>query len=818
MTLHTYTLGIIKCFLAGSFLLLSPASRSQGQPGKLTVEKIMQDPKWIGTSPSGQYWSRDGKILFFNWNPDNSLHDSLYYITREDLSPKKAPYSLQQNSQREENVVYNTGRTAYTYARDGDVYWGDARTGQEKRITQTVGDEHSPRFSFRDTRIVYNRNSNLFAWEIASSLTLQLTNFQKTPEPPKIEKNEGPDTQEKWLQRDQLELFDVLRTRKTKKDLGDSITKSRKPRELKPIYIDDKTLTEINISPDGRFIVYQLLKNASGAKNTIVPSYVTESGFTRDIASRTKVGAPDDSYSTCIFDRQKDTLIVIPTGQIPGISDLPDYVKDYPSANTAVKDTNSSGNPGMVVKKDRPVIMNGPYWSPKGNHAVLDIRSQDNKDRWLMNLDEATGKLKLVDRQRDEAWIGGPGIGYHFGGSNCGWIDENTFWYQSETSGYSHLYRADLGTGKKIQLTSGSYEILQASLSIGKKLFFITTNEVDPGEQQFYQLPVAGGKSERITTLPGGNQVVVSPDEKQLAFLYSYSNKPWELYLQDNKAGSQPKQITTKARSNAFLAYPWREPEFITFNAADGATAHARLYRPGTANANTNAGKPAVIFVHGAGYLQNAHKWWSYYFREFMFHNLLADNGYTVLDIDYRGSAGYGRDWRTGIYRHMGGKDLSDQVDGVKYLVEHEGVDPKHIGLYGGSYGGFITLMAMFTQPDVFAAGAALRSVTDWAHYNHGYTSDILNEPATDSLAYRRSSPIYFAQGLKGHLLMCHGMVDENVHFQDIVRLTQRLIELGKNDWELAVYPLEDHGFAEPSSWTDEYKRIFRLFETYLKK
>jgi dipeptidyl aminopeptidase/acylaminoacyl peptidase len=187
------------------------------------------------------------------------------------------------------------------------------------------------------------------------------------------------------------------------------------------------------------------------------------------------------------------------------------------------------------------------------------------------------------------------------------------------------------------------------------------------------------------------------------------------------------------------------------------------------------------------------------------------------MDIDYRASAGYGRDWRTGIYRHMGGKDLDDNVDAVNYLVKNYGVNPAHVGLYGGSYGGFITLMALFTKPDVFASGAALRPVTDWANYNHGYTSNILNEPYNDSIAYAKSSPLYFAEGLKGNLLICHGMVDVNVHFQDAVKLSQRLIELGKDNWELAPYPMEDHGFVEPSSWRDEYKRIFKLFERTLK-
>jgi dipeptidyl aminopeptidase/acylaminoacyl peptidase len=166
----------------------------------------------------------------------------------------------------------------------------------------------------------------------------------------------------------------------------------------------------------------------------------------------------------------------------------------------------------------------------------------------------------------------------------------------------------------------------------------------------------------------------------------------------------------------------------------------------------------------------------------------------------------------------MGGKDLTDNLDGAKYLVDEHGVDAKRIGIYGGSYGGFITLMGMFTTPDAFAAGAALRPVTDWAHYNHGYTSNILNVPYMDSLAYVKSSPLYYADGLKGSLLICHGMVDVNVHFQDVIRLSQRLIELGKDNWELAVYPMENHGFVEPSSWTDEYKRILKLFETTLVK
>jgi dipeptidyl aminopeptidase/acylaminoacyl peptidase len=200
-----------------------------------------------------------------------------------------------------------------------------------------------------------------------------------------------------------------------------------------------------------------------------------------------------------------------------------------------------------------------------------------------------------------------------------------------------------------------------------------------------------------------------------------------------------------------------------------------------------------------------------------MFHNLLTERGYLVLDMDYRASEGYGRDWRTAIYRHMGKPELEDLVDGVNWLVREHNGDKDNVGVYGGSYGGFMTLIALFQAPDVFKAGAALRPVTDWTQYNHEYTSNILNTPQVDDIAYRRSSPIEFAENLKGSLLIAHGMIDDNVFFQDSVRLFQRLIELKKDNVELAPYPLERHSFAHAVAWRDEYARILKLFETNLR-
>jgi dipeptidyl aminopeptidase/acylaminoacyl peptidase len=396
-------------------------------------------------------------------------------------------------------------------------------------------------------------------------------------------------------------------------------------------------------------------------------------------------------------------------------------------------------------------------------------------------------------------------------------------YFLSERTGYSHLYAAPFQGGDARALTSGAWEALNVRQSRDKSEFYITANQgpqaggggqpPGPFENHLYAMDAEGGSLTRLTQAPGKHTTTLSPDERWISDIYSYTNKPPELYVQANTPQAPSKQLTTSPAPE-FSQYPWQDVPIVAFTARDGVRVPAHLFKP----ANFARGGPAVVFIHGSGYLQNVDRWWSSsYYHEYMFNHILMERGFLVIDVDYRGSAGYGRNWRTAVYEHMGGKDLDDVVDAAKYVVSTYGVDPKKIGLYGGSYGGFLTLMGMFTQPDVFAAGAALRPVSDWAYYNHGYTSEILNVPQSDPEAYKKSSPIYFAQGLKGALLICHGMVDTNVEFQDTVRLVQKLVELRKENWQVAVYPVENHTFVEPSSWADEYKRILKLFEQNLK-
>ena len=769
----------------------------------------MQDPKIsVGPLPSNVFWSEDSKTVYFNWNSENTKVDSLHAVSPIDKNVVKVTPSVRR-ALPSAFGDYNRDRTKKVYTKNGDIYLTDCKTGATRLLVSTVETESSPSFSAKGDKIIFSKGSNLFSLHLLSGELTQLTNFQTGVAKPEPKLSE----QERWQKQDQLSLFDILKERADKKKEGEKQSKADLPKRPKELFLEDKNVVGSPVlSPDENFITYRLVKSATGEKRTIVPSYVTESGFTEDLPARTKVGVAQDTYEFWVYDVKRDTAIQMSTKNIEGINDKPDFFKDYPLSKNAVLDAKTAvldGKDTLKAKKIEPrkVFFSNPIWSEDGRYAVMSLRSIDNKDRWIVRLDAATTSFKVLDRQRDEAWIGGPINAIGFLGDN------KTLYYQSEADGFAHLYVVNVETGVKKQLTKGKFEVQSVQLSNDKKSFYMTTNEVHPGEQHFYKMAVEGGKRVQLTQRTGAHQVVLSPDETKMAYLYSSSNEPWELYIQDNNPDAGGEKIT-HSLDPQFKSYPWREPKLITFKARDGVDVYARLYE-GKGESNR---KPAVIFVHGAGYLQNAHRWWSSYFREYMFHNLLADKGYTVLDMDYRGSAGYGRDCRTGIYRFMGGKDLTDNVDGAKWLVDNHGIDAKRIGIYGGSYGGFITLMALFTTPDVFKAGAALRPVTDWAAYNHGYTANILNEPQTDSIAYRRSSPIYHAEGLKNHLLICHGMVDVNVHFQDAVRLTQRLIELKKDNWELAAYPMEDHGFVEPTSWIDEYKRILGLFERWLKE
>ncbi|MCJ7629902.1 MAG: prolyl oligopeptidase family serine peptidase [Longimicrobiales bacterium] len=768
----------------------------------LTIESIMRGPELVGVAPGGIQWSNDSDWIFFRWAPGGGAWDDnpeLYRVRSSGGDPEKVPEEMADSVA----LFTASGDLSRDGSRrvasvEGDLYLLETRPFNARRLTETGEGESSPIFSVDEESIFFTKGGNVFEMSLDRVMLRQLTDIRSGPEPVDAPEATG---QKAFLEAQQEKLFEYIRRLKESRAERETDQEAAAAKgQPQPTYLaaGERAGNPIpNVT--GTYAMLSTSRTAQGAQPTNVPNWITESGYTEELNGRTKVGDGQGS--------SRLGLLAIATGKITWL-DL--YPLDDEEGSGEEEEGVEEEEGGVTESGAELGFASFAGWNDAGTHGLIVSSSFDREWNWVFSVEASTGELSLLDSLHDEAWVGGPC-------SRCvGWLpDSDRAYFVSEATGYSHLYTVSADGSERSQLTEGDWEVLNIQILEDGERFLLHTSEGSPFNQHVYTMRFDGSRRTAITSGPGSFSATPSPDGERLAIVHSRANRPEELFLANFEPGARLDRITLSP-TEEWLTFSWQEPEIIHFPARDGVQVPARIYRPSDLGAEPNGA--AVIFVHGAGYLHNVHNYWSSYSREYMFNHFLAANGYTVLDIDYRGSAGYGRDWRTGIFRWMGGKDLSDHTDGAGYLVREEGIDADRIGLYGGSYGGFITLMALFTEPDVFTSGAALRSVTDWAHYNHGYTSNILNLPQDDAEAYEKSSPIYFAENFRGHLLIAHGMVDTNVHFSDVVRLTQRLIELGKENWEMAVYPVENHGFVQPSSWTDEYRRIFELFERTISR
>ena len=788
----------------------------------LTVDHIMRGPKLVGYPPTGLRWSGDSSRLYFEWRRPADDEAATWVVAKGGGEPRK----LSDDERRTAPPVAGNWDKAHRrvlFFDRGDIVLLDSVTGARRQVTRTTGDESNPRWARRESAMTFTRDGNLFIVPVdpgaadASGLVVQLTDVGPRPRDPR-----ETDSQ-KFVKAEEEKLIEHTRVEAEKKKQAEQKAKAQALPKLE--LADRQSAVDLQLAPDGVHVLILVVERTDAAKRPNVSNHVTQSSYTEDVPARTFVGDVQDKHLLALMNLESG-ITRWADAAFAGTVRLPPSreVSAFAEASADRGGPGGGGQPDQAKpdqalgSQPREVTWGMPKVSDDGSLVVAHVSADDNKDRWLVAVDLESGKTRVLDLLHDDAWVRDVG-GVGPDDPSFGWLpDRKRLWFLSERDGWMHLYTLDASAEHPAarQLTQGKWEIEAVSVSSDTRTFYITSTEAHPGERHIYALPSDGGARTKLTSRVGASAGQVSPDESTFGLIYSYSNKPPEVFVMPNAPGAAATQVTTST-TEEWRSFKWADPQLITYKTRDGVEVSARLLTPEMVGARRDPLAPAVVFVHGSGYLQNAHKYWSSYFREYMFNNLLASRGYVVLDPDYRASAGYGRDWRTAIYRHMGGKDLNDVVDGAKFLVDTQKVNAKRIGVYGGSYGGFLTLMAMFTSPDTFAAGAALRPVTDWSHYNHTYTSNILNEPQADAEAYRRSSPIYFADGLKGALLILHGMIDTNVLFQDSVRLVQRLIELRKERWSVALFPVENHRFEEETSWADEYKRILRLFEENLK-
>ncbi|MFZ5636239.1 MAG: prolyl oligopeptidase family serine peptidase [Pseudomonadota bacterium] len=783
--------------LATAFLFVAGAAAAQPAE-RLTLDRIMADPDWIGPGVEQVWWSWDGRNALYTRKREGASVRDLWSVAVDGGTPAKVDDGARAGLDAA-SPAYDATRTRMAFARNGDIFVRDLRNGALTQLTRTEAQESRPEWS-RDGGLIWRAGNDWFRWT-ATLGAVQASNAVAADDPAK-----APPADD--LRDRQLRLIDTLRTDRERVEAAraqDLAWRRADPtRAPAPAYLGKGVeIVDSALSPDGRWLLAVVsAKSADAGQGGKMPKYVTESGYEEFEEVRTRVGrnAPVP-HALWLVEIATAKATELTFDGLPGIA--VDPLADLRKA--AKRDP---------LKGDRPVRIetdgdgSGPaiHWSDDGRNVAVLVRAIDNKDRWIATVDLAAARLQSRHRLADPAWIN-----WNF--NDFGWLpDGRTLWYLSEESGYSHLYLHD--GAKSRALTSGKWEVSAPALSADGKRFRFVCNRTWPGDYEVCDVPVAGGAVRELTALDGVEDFVESPDGATLLVRHSDSYLPPQLAVVDADGGEA--RTLTDTRSAAFKAIAWLEPEYVQVPSKHGAgTIHGKYYGPKTPEPGKRY--PIVMFVHGAGYLQNVSDRYPNYFREQMFHNLLVQQGYIVLDLDYRASEGYGRDWRTAIYRHMGEPELQDYLDGLDWLVDAKQGDRDRVGIYGGSYGGFMTFMALFKKPGVFKAGAALRPVTDWSQYNHEYTSNILNTPELDPEAYRRSSPLEFADRQQDHLLIAHGMMDDNVFYRDSVVLAQRLIELRKDKWELASYPLERHGYTRAASWYDQYRRIHELFERALK-
>lgn len=776
---------------------------------ELTMEQIMADPDWMGRFPEQAFWGLDGNdILFYQKREGSSIRDLM--IINDDVGKphKVAVENLHQYVADEKVHGINDDYLAYTFEGNIFVRFND---GTLRQLTRDDARQHNLQ-PMTNGQLSYQQGNAFFVVDVSSGLTQQVASFafKKAPKA-----NEAP---QDYLAREEQALMGyVQKERKAAEARFEKRTELQRNNATlapEPFYLPEgKELVSASLSPQGNALLVVISETQSWRDDgDIMPNYISEDGRIQSEKVRRRVAdAEPVNHELVLLDIESGTQSTMTYNTLPGWNE--DVLAEVKRENHKAE-----GKTYTSKKEPRPITLmsdwswdNGAIqWNAEGTEVAVMLEAWDNKDRWLATVDTAAKKLVPQDRLHDDAWI-------NYTHNEFGWLNNDTLWFMSEADGYSHLYAKPLD-GDTRQLTSGDYVVETASLDATGDYLYFQANIEHPGIYEVYRVNTNGSAEvETLTDLNGMTAFELSPTSDELILTHSTPLMPPELYRKSVGSSDKATRLTHTV-SEKFLSIDWTAPELVAVESSHvDEPLYTRVYKPEGYDAERAEEYPAVVFIHGAGYLQNAHMGWSGYFREFMFHSLLNKHGYVVADLDYRGSKGYGRDWRTAVYRQMGTPEVEDLVDVANYLETEVNVDADRLGTYGGSYGGFLTFMALFKEPGLFEAGAALRPVTDWAHYNTGYTANILNLPQDDAIAYRRSSPIYFADGLEDALLINSPMIDDNVFFQDSVRLVQRLIELKKENWETAIYPVEPHGFRQPESWLNEYRRIFKLFEENVK-
>lgn len=480
----------------------------------------------------------------------------------------------------------------------------------------------------------------------------------------------------------------------------------------------------------------------------------------------------------------------------------------------------------MLSYPDPSVDIDGaPVWSPDGN-AIAFIRVPNNKDRlpftearegnpWSVRwVDIITGKAK-------ELWKADTGKGSVLFGeipvadNLLLWSANNQIIFPWEKDGWQHLYALDIEKGTTRLLTPGDGEVENMLLSADKTAVIYNTNIGDSHHRHIQQVNISDGKITRVTK---GDGIEWSPviTQKGIVVLHSTAKTPgWPAIIQqDGSIADIAPELFPKNFPSASLV----TPTDVSFRSADGILIHGQLFLP--PGYGPNKKYPVLLFFHGGSRRQMllGYHYMDYYSNDYSMNQFNASNGYIVLSVNYRSGIGYGLDFREALhYGANGGSEYNDVLAAGLYIKSRADVDPKRIGIWGGSYGGYLTAMGLSRNSDIFSCGVDIHGVHDWSDEMKNWVADY--DPSVRAAFAKiavASSPVSFLDGWKSPVLFIHGDDDRNVPFNQTVNLIEKL-RARKVYFEQLIFPDEVHGFLLHSNWLKAYHASSEFFNKRLK-
>jgi len=438
-------------------------------------------------------------------------------------------------------------------------------------------------------------------------------------------------------------------------------------------------------------------------------------------------------------------------------------------------------------------------WLPDSRHLAIQRLNRPQTVLDVLLADTTSGKSSVLLMDKDQYWIN-VSHDLHF------FQDGKRFLWSDERTGYRELYLYDMSGKQLAQLTKGEWEVSHVdSIDEVKGIVYFTGTEKSPLERQLYRVALDGTGFARITKEDGTHGVQFAPNSAQFVDAYSNSMTParQDLYRMDGS-----KLATIEENKVPELAEFHLSPvEFLTVKSHDGITLNCFMIKP--PNFDPAKKYPALVFTYGGPHAQIVLNSWEG--ATFLWHELMAQKGYIIFALDNRGSTGRGHLFEEPIHFRFGAQELSDQRDGAEWLKLQPYVDGNRIGIWGWSYGGHMTLHALFEAPELFKVGFAGGPVTDWRFYDTIYTERYLGLLPENEESYQESSPIKKAEKLKGKLLIAQGTSDDNVHYSNTLALIDELIKAQKYV-EVMAFPGRGHGVNDPPARRVLMNRVTQFF------